>query len=147
MGCICLLLSLNKIKSAKTCAKSPSHQGMQAWHRANSHIYTDTPWMEFHQSWQLSHSVIESRAEQISACLVCWHPLYTDIFICCRKLKRNIRLVFLVVFTDSIRHCLCSIAKVFHYIVTLSELFLLDVFDQHGSPVCVCLCVSVCALL
>lgn len=56
-------------------------------------------------------------------------------------------LVFLVVFTVSIRHCLCSIAKVIHYIVTLSELFLLDVFDQHGSPVSVCMCVSACALL
>lgn len=45
-----------------------------------------------------------------------------------------------MVFTVSIRHCLCSIANVFHYIVTLSELFLLDVFDQHGSPLYVCVC-------
>ncbi len=44
-------------------------------------------------------------------------------------------------FTVSIRHLFSSFSKAFHYVVTLSELFLLDMFDQHGSPVCVCLCV------
>lgn len=29
-------------------------------------------------------------------------------------------------------------SKVLHYFVPPSELLLLDMFDQHGSPVCVC---------
>lgn len=45
--------------------------------------------------------------------------------------------IVLLVFTVSIMDFFSSLAQGFHYIVTLSELFLLDMLDQHGSSVCV----------